>query len=84
MGYLFKSIDDSYLIQKVNRRAETCDGMNKRKKLARTSMHTPNHIINHTTEDKVVKKIGKVRPDVGIPVFPNAFCVKSVRLIDSI
>jgi hypothetical protein len=48
-----------------------------------TSMNTKDLIVDDNTQSEKVEHVCEVVPHVGVPVFPRAFRIKSVRLGDT-
>lgn len=67
MWNLPESIYDLYLIDRVYARTQS-------------AVHAEDLVIDHHTKCEEIKHVCKVVPDVGVAIFPGAFCIKSIRL----
>ena len=47
-----------------------------------TAMQTEDLVVNQGGERKIVEKVGKVLPDIGITILAQAFVVEAVYLCD--
>lgn len=45
-----------------------------------TTVYAEYPVVNHHAQRQVVKHVREMVPDVGVAVFPRAFCVEPIRL----
>lgn len=70
MGYLSESVDDFYLVDGVYRGREA-------------AVDAKDLVIDDHGECEEVEHVGKVVPDICVPVFPGALSIETVGLRDT-
>lgn len=69
MGNLLDSVEPSDVVERVDARGKT-------------TVQAEDLVVNQGGERKVVEKVGKVLPDVGITILAQALIVEAVYLCD--
>ena len=69
MGYFLNTVKGSDVVESVDRRAQS-------------TVQTEDLVFDESSKGEVIEEVGKVFPNVGVAVFPQALVVETVDLSD--